>query len=176
MQATRVLRDEHALIEKVLDQLDERLDRLASHDDWSWPFAEWIVKFISQFADGTHHAKEEEVLFPRLELRGIPRDGGPIGCMLHEHEIGRQCVAAMRKAIAGHDSHAFALAATEYRNLLRRHIFKENNVLFLMAERCLTPQDDQAICSSYTAAETARTDLPGAAEFAAELAAWGQGH
>lgn len=172
MQATSVLRDEHALIERVLDELDERLDRRAIRQEWSWPFAEWVVTFIAQFADGTHHAKEEDVLFPRLEARGIPRDGGPIGCMLHEHEIGRQCVAAMRRAIAEQNTEAFASAATAYRDLLRQHIFKENNVLFLMAERCLSPQDDAEISSGYQAADAARRDRPGAEQLAAELVAW----
>jgi hypothetical protein len=38
------------------------------------------------------------VFFPLLKQRGIPEQGGPIGVMLHEHVLGRDCVGRMREA------------------------------------------------------------------------------
>ncbi len=59
--------------------------------------------------------------------------------MLHEHVLGRDCVARMREASQAQpfDAHTFSDAARQYIPLLRQHIFKENNVLFRMAERVL---------------------------------------
>jgi len=39
-----------------------------------------LIDFLREFADTCHHGKEEEILFPALEVAGIPRDGGPHRC------------------------------------------------------------------------------------------------
>lgn len=98
-----------------------------------------LVDFLKEFADKCHHGKEEGILFPELEKAGIPNAGGPIGAMLHEHELGRGLIrdmeAAMRTKPA--DPAAFARAAEAYSRLLDQHIEKENTVLFPMGERVI---------------------------------------
>mgnify|MGYP000753666721 CR=1 FL=1 len=42
------------------------------------------VDFFRMFADRCHHAKEENHLFPAMEAKGMPREGGPTGVMLYE--------------------------------------------------------------------------------------------
>lgn len=154
MQATQVLRREHDLIERVLGLLADTCDRLDRGERVPEEFFSWVVEFIRDFADGSHHHKEEEVLFPLLESRGIPREGGPIGCMLHEHELGRDCVRRMREALLGPmQIPQFVAAARDYVVLLHQHIFKENNVLFAMAERCLSTDDDLAAAARYQTME-----------------------
>jgi hemerythrin-like domain-containing protein len=107
-----------------------------------------LVEFLKVFVDRCHHGKEEDVLFPELERLGVPRQGGPIGVMLAEHERGRTLVAAMADALAplgrGEPGAAarFAESAGSYRALLTAHIAKENGVLFPMAER-VVPGDEQ---------------------------------
>jgi hemerythrin-like domain-containing protein len=68
------------------------------------------VDFVRNFADRCHHAKEEENLFPRMEARGVPRDGGPIGVMLFEHEEGRAYVRAIAGAIDDYEADGIAAA------------------------------------------------------------------
>ncbi|HOX33646.1 MAG TPA: hemerythrin domain-containing protein, partial [Spirochaetales bacterium] len=98
-----------------------------------------LIAFLKEFADKCHHGKEEGILFPALERAGIANEGGPIGAMLREHELGRGHIrdmeAALRKEPA--DPAAFARAADAYARLLSRHIEKENEVLFPMGERAL---------------------------------------
>jgi len=172
MQATAILRQEHELIEQALDLLDCHLQRHASGQSLDWPFARWLIDFIVNFADGSHHAKEETVLFPILERRGVPRQGGPIGCMLHEHEIGRLCVARMRRAQGNQADDEFVQAAREYADLLRQHIFKENNVLFRMADACLSPEDAQQIAQGYQIGDAKEGRQNLAEEYARQLAHW----
>lgn len=97
-----------------------------------------LVSFLKEFADTCHHGKEEGILFPELEKAGLPRQGGPVGVMLAEHDIGRgiwkRMDDALRRAGGMVD---FAQAATEYSAFLRQHIEKENTVLFPMGERML---------------------------------------
>lgn len=71
----------------------------------------------------------------------MPREGGPVGVMLHEHEQGRVLTKAMREAAerlqSGDASAKSAVAenARGYAALLRQHIRKENMILFRMAEQ-----------------------------------------
>jgi hemerythrin-like domain-containing protein len=97
-----------------------------------------ILDFLKIFADKCHHGKEEDILFPALEAAGMPREGGPIGVMLHEHTLGRGLIRDMDAALAGSAGpRAFVAPALDYIELLTQHIAKENNVLFPMAERLL---------------------------------------
>lgn len=96
-----------------------------------------ILEFLRVFADKCHHGKEEDILFLALEQAGMPRQGGPIGVMLHEHVLGRGHIRDMGAALEVGDSAAFAAAGLAYADLLTQHIAKENNVLFPMAERLL---------------------------------------
>ena len=155
MQATETLKNEHDLIERVLVLLSDTAKALRSERPVPEGLQEWAVDFIRRFADGCHHAKEEEVLFPLLEQRGIPREGGPIGVMLYEHELGRKCVGRMVDSLpsANNDPATFAAAAEVYVTLLRQHILKENNVLFRMADTVLGPSDDADVVARYRAAE-----------------------
>jgi len=135
---TQLLKDEHRVIEKVLDALERQLP-----DPVDVKFFRQVIDFLRNFADGCHHAKEENELFPVLESMGIPREQGPIGCMLDEHEMGRALIRRIESKIdsaaAGDPGAASVLrsAATAYIKLLREHINKEDNVLFVMADRVL---------------------------------------
>ncbi|HOO11779.1 MAG TPA: hemerythrin domain-containing protein [Bacillota bacterium] len=103
-----------------------------------------IIDFLRLFADKCHHGKEEGLMFPALEEAGIPNEGGPIGQMLKEHIQGRQCIAEMAASVGSRALQAdrFTEAATNYIDLLREHIQKENTVLFPMGDRIL-PFDKQ---------------------------------
>ena len=98
------------------------------------------VEFIRVFADKCHHAKEEGHLFPEMEKAGVPRERGPIGVMLADHVEGRKHVAAMAGAIPGiregsvKAAEAFASAARGYGELLTGHIYKEDHILYPMAD------------------------------------------
>jgi hypothetical protein len=54
--------------------------------------------FFRNFADRCHHSKEEDELFPKMVEHGIPKEGGPIGVMLMEHDQGRAFVRGMSEA------------------------------------------------------------------------------
>ena len=80
---------EHDLIERGLTLLEKSVARIESDQPIPSEFPKWAPEFFSQFADKCHHAKEEDLLFPLLKERGIPEQGGPIGVMLHEHDVGQ---------------------------------------------------------------------------------------
>jgi hemerythrin-like domain-containing protein len=114
-----------------------------------------LIDFLKEFADKCHRGKEEGILFPELEKAGIPNAGGPIGAMLHEHEVGRGYIrdmeAALRKKPA--DPPAFARAADAYGSLLDQHIEKENTILFPMGERVTDERSRDGIYERFEAHE-----------------------
>jgi len=150
-KATDVLKQDHRIIERVLAVV-ERLARnpQALLEDW-----QKAIDFIRGFADRCHHLKEEKILFPALEKHGIPREGGPIGMMLVEHEEGRSYVREMMEALAheGGDSEVrrtiLGQNARAYLRLLREHIRKEDEVLFQMADEALSPEEQKELAQEF---------------------------
>lgn len=153
--ATEILRHEHEAVLKMLDAAEEVAQRFEKGGKVRPEVLADLLEFFRLFADRCHHAKEEELLFPLLERKGIPREGGPVGVMLAEHDEGRALVKEMAEAAEAYQSGVkgaslrWAKAARAYVQLLRGHIFKENNVLFLMAERVLTPDEQAQLAESF---------------------------
>ena len=164
MNPTERLVEEHEKILAVLDVQDAVCAEIQRGQDVSVQLCEQIVAFMKVFADDRHHQKEENLLFPALEAVGMPRESGPVGVMLSEHEIGRTLIARMAAAVARrHEGHpgaleAFRSAAREHAGLLRAHIEKENNILFPMAERLLDPTTKTSLCKEFEARDAARGD------------------
>lgn len=150
---TRVLRDEHKWILKVADALDRLVSAPAEALDLD--AVERCARFIRLFADACHHGKEEDLLFPALVERGLPRESGPIAVMLHEHRLGRAHVAAMFEALQGArrgvavDRRRLLEASRDYVELIRNHILKEDNVLFEMADQIVDGPACDRLCSAY---------------------------
>jgi len=176
MKSVERLMAEHELIERGLVILEKAVARIGAGQPLPEGFPAWAARFFQEFADKCHHAKEEDVFFPVLKQRGIPEQGGPIGVMLHEHVLGRGCVGRMREASQAQpfDAHTFADAARQYVPLLRQHIFKENNVLFRMAERVMTEADDAAVTGRFSQVEQERGLTDWHEIFKTEMAGWEQ--
>ncbi len=160
MNATEELRAEHEGILIMLKIMETICDRLESGEPVDMAHLEGIIEFLRVFAEQCHHGKEEDILFPAMEKAGVPREGGPIGVMLTEHGVGRNCIRRMGDALqamkAG-DKDAqrrFVDAAREYIGLLRDHINKENGVLFPVAEHTLSPDELSLISQQFENLET----------------------
>lgn len=144
---TQVLSEEHRVIERALAVVDKLTRAPIEESLESWKKA---LDFIRNFADQCHHLKEEKILFPALEKHGIPREGGPIGMMLLEHEEGRDYVRSMMAAVklcadeieAGKEM--LVDNAKSYLRLLREHIQKEDEILFKIADDVI-PADEQTM-------------------------------
>ena len=121
-----------------------------------------ILEFLKVFVDKCHHAKEEDFLFPAMVKAGVPREGGPVGMMLLEHEAGRGFIRGMAQAAEGlakgdrGAANRFAANARSYTDLLLQHIDKEDNVLYPIAERRLPPDADGALSAAFERVEEER--------------------
>ena len=155
MKPTDVLRSEHETIVDVLSGLETVGQHAANGSGLDLPSAQGALEFLRGFADRCHHGKEEQLFFPALVGRGLPRDVGPLAVMLHEHDEGRALLSAMADAVA-HASPSksgaaerFGEAAVAYVALMREHIAKENGVLFPMADGLLSAADQAALLERF---------------------------
>jgi hemerythrin-like domain-containing protein len=163
MKATEILMGEHRVIGHVLAALEAAAGQVEAGQPVRPGFFIDAAAFIRGFADGCHHKKEEDVLFKTMERYGVPASGGPLGVMLSEHEMGRRLTRQMHDAAqrwqAGDESARSEVvqAARAYVALLRQHMFKENNVLFPMADQVIPPAQYDQVAEGFEHVEHEET-------------------
>jgi hemerythrin-like domain-containing protein len=150
VKATQELSTEHGAVLVGLKILDEVAAAITKKSEQAPEHLEQLLDFFKGFVDRCHHGKEEDVLFPELERRGVKREGGPIGVLLAEHEVGREHVRVITDGLEqlrrGDEAAVAAAAATiseharALHEMLRGHIRKESDDLFPLADR-LVPDD-----------------------------------
>ena len=161
MQPIKDLKIEHDAVQvtlRILDKICQRIEM--SGNELDIRHMDQLLDFFRVFVDQCHHGKEEELLFPALETIGVSHKGGPLEVMLHEHQQGREYVRVMADAIdqfkkgdwtaAGE----FVKTARKYINLLNQHIYKENNVLFPLAEKHLSKEELARLSEGFELIET----------------------
>jgi hemerythrin-like domain-containing protein len=160
MLATGVLREEHRVIEVVLNCLECLADQAERGNAFDRESAADALEFFRTFADRCHHHKEEAHLFPMMEAKGFSATHGPTSVMRAEHETGRELLHAMEEAIRGRQmgmaggTNAFARFSRAYGTLLREHIRKEEECLFAMADASFSEEDQRTLLSSFQHVES----------------------
>jgi hemerythrin-like domain-containing protein len=163
MQATDILSSEHRVIERVLDTLEKAAEAAESGAVVRPGLFIDAADFIRGFADGCHHRKEENVLFTTMNAHGVPVEGGPIGVMLNEHEMGRKFTREMRAGAeswaAGSSGGRAAVvsASRNYVTLLHQHIAKEDQILFPMADRVIPAAKHDEVWEAFEKVEHEET-------------------
>jgi hemerythrin-like domain-containing protein len=152
MLATKDLMNEHQFILKYIDLME----RYANHSNKAIFFEKMssFIAFIHEFADDFHHAKEEDILFRYLAAPEVLTHCNPIPQMLHEHNKARELVRNMENALTRNKVTELVIAMTEYANLLKEHIYKENNILYPMAERGLSDTAKVSLLNDYAITDT----------------------
>ncbi|OPY84562.1 MAG: Hemerythrin HHE cation binding domain protein [Smithella sp. PtaU1.Bin162] len=148
-KATQDLKKEHDAILYVLQIMDKMMLSGAGEEETLLRYYDEVVFFLKTFADMCHHGKEENYLFKALVKKGVPNEGGLIGAMLQEHAQGRDYIAQMGRCHTKKDIAGFNRAAAHYRDLLKRHIDKENNVLFPMADNMIDEQEQDILFEQF---------------------------
>lgn len=160
MGLTKILSDEHRVIEVVLTCLEKITEEANSAGKLNAVTANQAIDVIRTFADKCHHGKEENHLFATLVEKGMPKEGGPVGQMLVEHEQGRVFVKEMTgsvsKAATGNADalSKFTQNSQGYVQLLRAHIQKEDGVLFPMADKVLSEEDQKQLMKVFDVVES----------------------
>jgi hemerythrin-like domain-containing protein len=154
-----VLEAEHRVIQKMVAGMSVLEEQIEGGGPVDVALLERIVAFLRTFADRCHHGKEETFLFPALIRRGVPSHGCPIGGLTMEHQKGRVMVGELADAIRGSaagEPPARVDLVKSLRALVAfypNHIWKEDYLLFPLAGKVLTPQDQQELMDEFETVE-----------------------
>jgi hemerythrin-like domain-containing protein len=149
MKSTTSLKSDHEIILSALHVLDEIASAVETGRVINPHDIRALLTFFREFADGSHHVKEEAILFPALMHADMTFQKGPLQAMNCEHEHGRMLNAAMANAFDEMRNDEFVRNARRYIKLLRDHIEKENCVLFEAADRILDDDEDNRIALDF---------------------------
>ncbi len=159
MSATESLKEEHQVILRIIKILNVASGKLEREENVSVDLFRKAVDFIQVFADRCHHGKEQDTLFPLMGEKGIPTWSGPIAVMLSEHEQGRRYVKGLSEALAEYErgdreaKRAVIENARGYAELLDQHIYKEDNILYPMGDKVLSPSDNKELLRKFEKVE-----------------------
>jgi len=170
--------EEHELIVEVLASLKAMAQTLASGGSVPRQDLADFGRFFRDFADRCHHGKEEDRLFVKMIEAGFPKESGPVGVMLAEHDEGRHEVRGLIQLDLGSGplseaERARALEhATRFVPLLYAHIQKENNILYPMAQNTIAPQELERLdesCEAFDEEIQSQLDVAALKALAADL-------
>ena len=146
---TTILSEEHKNILKVIGAVLKQCDGIEAGKDLDKDFFAKAVDFIRNYADKFHHSKEEDILFLELNKDGVLDHCNPIEQMLHEHNLGRGFVKGLVEAVEKGDKVEAVKNARGYCDLLQEHIFKEDNILYPMADEALGETAQKSISEKF---------------------------
>lgn len=147
MNAIEIMMEEHKNIEDLLNALEIECLSLINGSEVDDEYFRLVIDFIRNYADSHHHKKEEILLFNRMvdEIGTTAEKLVKYG-MLVEHDLGRLYVSQLEDALNryknGEKEAKLDIIGNSYSymDLLKRHIFKENNVAYKYAERELSSE------------------------------------
>lgn len=132
------------------------MERMTETKNLNPDIVDKVIFLIRNFADGLHHSKEENLLFPKMVEKGYSFEMGPVAVMMHDHADGRNFVKGMADAnlkLKSGDVGAeeeIVANMVGYIELLRAHIAKENNVLFRMADNVFSTNEQQQLLEKFS--------------------------
>jgi len=138
------LKSEHDEIILMLDVLERVSEKIASCESVPTDHLKQILNFLKIFAEEFHNGKEETYLFAEIKEAEIPESKDLLAVMTSEHGRGRGFIEDMNDLLESSEEGqpgslmVFTTPAQQYINLYRSHIWKENVVLFTMAEEKLS--------------------------------------
>ncbi len=166
--AIQVLEQEHRAIERVIARAQDAGERLERGELAPLQKLGDILDFLRTFVDGCHRRKEEDALVPILAAKSALVKDGPVQALLAEHRMAHGFIENaerfLREAQMGKRDAAEAgrmlLACVK---LLRRHISREEVVLFRMARSLLSDGELRDVQQRFDALERPAQRLPRAA-------------
>lgn len=160
-KATEALEREHKVIQKVVAVMAQLAAQLELRHTVAGDVLRDLLQFMRVFSEQCHHGKEESYFFPYLESKGVPSTGCPLAALKGEHAKARQLLDNLNSASAAYlaDSEQGRLPLLDVLQsivtLYPAHIWKEDYLLFPLADKILSEGDHGALLQQFEKAEQA---------------------
>lgn len=137
-----ILRKEHDKVLRILDKLEKSTENKNAKS-----IADNIMVLEKEF---NRHSlnKEEKALFPEIE-KFIPSKSGPTEMMRMEHKELVVLIKDFKENLKNKNFKKLNGIENSILSLLRPHIDKENNILFMMAEMHLNNKQKKTILEKF---------------------------
>ncbi|WP_029067362.1 hemerythrin domain-containing protein [Lachnobacterium bovis] len=153
MYGIEVLIKEHENIIQFTEVLKQLSVRLLEGKEIDTELLRECVDFGKNYSDKQHHGKEEKILFSvMIDKLGPVANKLIKNGMLVEHDLGRYHMTKLLKTIELYETDKSSeikiqliCHATGYADLLKRHVDKENSVVYTFAERMLSEEDKELV-------------------------------
>jgi hemerythrin-like domain-containing protein len=140
-----MLQEEHRNIAKLINVLEQELKVFDRRERPDYEIFQAIIEYFKDFPDKCHHPKED-VVFQILKQRS-PAVAGAVGDIEAEHRLETERLRRFSQMVDDiladqeipRDS--FHIAAEDFIDHQRRHMAKEEQLLFPAALETLTPED-----------------------------------
>ena len=144
MKSTKFLMQEHKLILRAVDVLDNMAIWAEKNGSVDEVDIDNLLEFLRWFADAHHQAKEETILFPALK-RAAAAQERPVEHMMLEHEQERALIEQIEAAVRMARMPEFLSCVSRLSSTLRNHIYKEDDILFEFTKTALNPAVDDGV-------------------------------
>lgn len=140
-----MLQEEHRNIAKLLNVLEQELKVFDRRERPDYEIFQAIIAYFQDFPDKCHHPKED-VVFQILKQRS-PAVAGAVGDIEADHRLEaerlRRFAQMVEDILADQEipRDSFHIAAEDFIDHQRRHMIKEDQLLFPAALDVLTPED-----------------------------------
>jgi len=148
MKCTELLTQDHKVILQCLHVLEQVAVGAEKGEPLEHEDVTTLLRFLREFADEHHQVKEESALFPELRRASAAQEG-PLRQMLFEHDQERSLVEGLEDSLFAKKGADFALFANRLTALIRNHIYKEDNILFDIVDRSLSPEQDEKVVAEF---------------------------
>lgn len=149
MNALDMIKDEHRLIRRYLDNMEVATDFIHEGEQMPEELFNLFLDFSKSFVDSFHHFKEEYVLFLKLaEKKGGAIDG-QIVSLRDQHERGRNFLKKIHRSLPGYLKKDESASANLCENmgyfvlLQKQHLNRENHVFIPMAREAFSAEELQ---------------------------------
>jgi hemerythrin-like domain-containing protein len=137
--------EEHQYILRMLEVVRKACYGVLKGEAICYEDFDQMIDFIRNYADAHHHGKEEKLLFNEMVTHlGALGNKLVTHGMLVEHDMGRLFIQELSEALTrvreGDEMSKLDVIANaiSYTHLLKRHIGKEDTVVYTFAERQLS--------------------------------------
>ena len=144
MKCTDHLSQEHKIILRALDVLDQMAVRVEHDQPVETQDVDTILRFLRTFADDHHQSEEESALVPEL-MRTSAAAQPAVRQIVFEHDRERSLVGGLEDSLCTKKGKEFVQFAGRLTDLLRNHMHKEDKILFEIVECSLTTEQDERV-------------------------------
>ena len=156
MQSRGPLMIEHRLIERMITLIEQKIEEIQTTDQVDPLFIDTVVDFIRIYADRTHHGKEEDILFKKLENKRMSdQDRRIMDELVGEHVLGRKTTKELVEAnfkYRNGEKHALTVIISKLRKLVDfypKHIDKEDKIFFPAYMKYISDEEDQLMLKDF---------------------------